>query len=161
MNSKAFVSLFLASVSLVVVNGQLVATGAALTLPLLASTSGVWPTAIAALGAAKLIAAGIITAAALKRRPEESYSSYSEPSYAEPASSYDAPSSGYGHPRVFRQRRYQRSAEEVALASPDAIFNLVASMDTMNCGKALICELEAKNESELASDEILMLSLFR
>ena len=56
--------------------------------------------------------------------------------------------------------RSQRSAENVE-EKKDGLFALIRSMDTLECGKNLICELETKGEEELEQDEALILSLFR
>nr|ABU41029.1 hypothetical protein [Lepeophtheirus salmonis] len=74
------------------------------------------------------------------------------------SSGYAAPSSSYS-----RSSHYgKRSAElpRAIVPDPEAIFSLVASLDVHSCGKQLICELEAKNSTELEEDELLMLSLF-
>ena len=57
--------------------------------------------------------------------------------------------------------RYTRSAVDAVTSDRDALFALIRSMDTLECGKALICELEAKTESDLTQDEALILTLFR
>merc|ERR1712025_1526735 len=62
---------------------------------------------------------------------------------------------GYG----YKRRRHQRAAEGIS-SSPDALFALVRSMDMYECGKSLVCELEAKKEGELLEDEALIMSLF-
>merc|ERR1711936_605841 len=60
---------------------------------------------------------------------------------------------GYGY-----KRRHQRSA--TMASSPDGLFALIRSMDMYECGKSLVCELEAKKEGELLEDETLIMSLF-
>jgi hypothetical protein len=55
--------------------------------------------------------------------------------------------------------RQSRSAENVE-EKKDGLFALIRSMDTLECGKGLICELETKAEDELEADEALILSLF-
>ncbi len=58
-----------------------------------------------------------------------------------------------------RQQRQRRSAEE-GLAESDAIFGVLAAMDTYGCGKQLLCELEAKPVEARDQDEVLLLRLF-
>merc|ERR1712088_1193343 len=131
MNSKAFLALFFNAAILAGVNGlgsfTTVAYNGALSIPLLAATSGTFGTAIAVLGLLKLGAAALILAG----------------SAAE----------GYGY-----KRRHQRSA--TMASSPDGLFALIRSMDMYECGKSLVCELEAKKEGELLEDETLIMSLF-
>jgi len=55
--------------------------------------------------------------------------------------------------------RSQRSAENTE-EKKDGLFALIRSMDTLECGKNLVCELEAKSEDDLESDEAMILSLF-
>merc|ERR1712088_537494 len=55
--------------------------------------------------------------------------------------------------------RHSRSAENVE-EKKDGLFALIRSMDTLECGKGLICELETKAQDELEADEALILSLF-
>merc|ERR1711936_284975 len=128
MNSKAFLALFFNAAILAGVNGlgssTTVAYNGALSIPLLAATSGTFGTAIAVLGLLKLGAAA-----------------------EEPAAE------GYGY-----KRRHQRSA--TMASSPDGLFALIRSMDMYECGKSLVCELEAKKEGELLEDETLIMSLF-
>jgi len=138
MKSKAFLVLFFAACLMVSVNGigtvTTVAYNGALTIPLLAATGGTFGTAIAVLGALKLGAAALLLATSLRGEEE----------------------SGYG----YQKRRYTRSAVNAVSGDKDALFALIRSMDTLECGKSLICELEAKSEADLEDDEILILSLF-
>lgn len=137
MNSKAFLALFFNAAILAGVNGlgsfTTVAYNGALSIPLLAATSGTFGTAIAVLGLLKLGAAALILASSAAPAAEEE---------------------GYG----YRSRRHQRSAESAT--SPDGLFALIRSMDMYECGKSLICELEAKKEGELLEDETLIMTLF-
>jgi hypothetical protein len=138
MNTQAFLALFFSalfacvsgfgSLTTVVYNG-------ALTIPLLAATTGTFGTALAVLGVLKLGAAALLLAASLRSNDDQGYE--------------------------YRKRRYQRSAVEGVTSNPDALFSLVASMDSYGCGKSLVCELEAKSSDELLEDEVLILSLFR
>ncbi len=70
---------------------------------------------------------------------------------------------GYGRSfkrgRVVKRRRQQRDAED-GLAESEAIFGVLAAMDTYGCGKQLLCELEAKPTEARDQDETLLLSLF-
>jgi hypothetical protein len=137
MNSKAFLVLFFNVATLLAVNGlgslTTVAYNGALSIPLLAATSGTFGTAIAVLGVLKLGAAALLLASTLNEEEE----------------------AGYG----YKRRRHQRAAEGIS-SSPDALFALVRSMDMYECGKSLVCELEAKKEGELLEDEALIMSLF-
>jgi len=61
----------------------------------------------------------------------------------------------------FRSARSQRSAEvDNVEEKKDGLFALIRSMDTLECGKNLVCELETKGEEDLEQDEALILSLF-
>ncbi len=62
--------------------------------------------------------------------------------------------------KLVKRRRQQRSAEEEGLQEADAIFGVLAAMDTFGCGKQLLCELEAKPAEARDQDEILLISLF-
>ena len=111
-----------------------VAFDGALTIPLLAASAGTGlGTAIAVLGVLKLGAAALILAGSAAEEPA---------------------AEGYGY-----KRRHQRSA--TMASSPDGLFALIRSMDMYECGKSLVCELEAKKEGELLEDETLIMSLFR
>jgi len=136
MNSKAFLALFFNAAILAGVNGlgsfTTVAYNGALSIPLLAATSGTFGTAIAVLGLLKLGAAALILAGSAAEEPA---------------------AEGYGY-----KRRHQRSA--TMASSPDGLFALIRSMDMYECGKSLVCELEAKKEGELLEDETLIMSLF-
>ena len=136
MNSKAFLALFFNAALLGCVNGlgtfTTVAYNGALTIPLLSATAGTFGTAIAVLGVLKLGAAALLLASTLDQEEE-----------------------GYG----YKRRRYTRSADGVS-SSPDALFALIRSMDMYECGKSLVCELEAKQEGELLEDEALIMTLF-
>ena len=141
MNTKAFLALFFNACLFLGVNGfgslTTVAYEGALTIPLLTASAGTFGTAIAVLGVLKLGAAALLLASSLGGEEEDA---------------------GYG----YKKRRYQRHAPEVAVTSDkDALFALIRSMDTLECGKALVCELEAKNEGEINQDEALILTLFR
>ena len=57
--------------------------------------------------------------------------------------------------------RSQRSAGDEIEEKKDGLFALIRSMDTLECGKNLVCELETKGEEALEQDEALILSLFR
>jgi len=135
-----------------------------LTLPLVAATSGTFGTVIAVIGAIKLGAAAILLKLAVARGYQNSAldagGSYAAPeaSYGAPASGYGAPASGYGAPKLKRGKR--DVAYGVDSTTVDGLFSLVSSMDMQQCGKALICELEAKNKDGLLEDEKLILSLF-
>jgi len=139
MNSKAFLALFFNACLMVGVNGfgslTTVAYNGALTVPLLSATAGTFGTAIAVLGVLKLGAAALLLASSLGEEEDE----------------------GYGYQK---RRRYTRSAVDAVTSDRDALFALIRSMDTLECGKALICELEAKTESDLTQDEALILTLF-
>merc|ERR1712209_320021 len=77
MNSKAFLALFFNAVSWAAVHGigsfTTVAYQGALTIPLLAATSGTFGTAIAVLGVLKLGAAALLLASSLGGEEEEGY----------------------------------------------------------------------------------------
>merc|ERR1711863_178014 len=111
MNSKAFLALFFNAAILAGVNGlgsfTTVAYNGALSIPLLAATSGTFGTAIAVLGVLKLGAAALLLASTLNEEEE----------------------AGYG----YKRRRHQRAAEGIS-SSPDALFALVRSMDMYECG---------------------------
>jgi len=137
MNSKAFLALFFNAVAWTAVNGigsfTTVAYNGALTIPLLAATSGTFGTAIAVLGVLKLGAAALLLASSLGGEEADE---------------------GYGY-----KRRFARHAEIAPVSTDkDALFALIRSMDTLECGKALICELEA--QEEVLEDEALILTLF-
>jgi len=137
MNSKAFVALFFNACLLACVQGlgtlTTVAYNGALSIPLLAASAGTFGTAIAVLGVIKLAAAALLLSAG-----EEAAKA-----------------------QTFRSRRVQRSAVDAAVTSDkDALFGLIRAMDNLECGKSLICELEAQNENELEADEALILTLF-
>jgi hypothetical protein len=136
MNSKAFLALFFSCATFSAVNGigsfTTVAMNGALSIPLLSATAGTFGTAIAVLGVLKLGAAALLLAQQTASETE-AYDTY--------------------------RRRHTREAEGLS-TSPDALFALVRSMDMYECGKSLVCELEAKEEGELLEDELLMLTLF-
>ena len=120
MNSKAFVALFFNACLLACVQGlgtlTTVAYNGALSIPLLAASAGTFGTAIAVLGVIKLAAAALLLSAG-----EEAAKA-----------------------QTFRSRRVQRSAVDAAVTSDkDALFGLIRAMDNLECGKSLICELEA------------------
>lgn len=64
--------------------------------------------------------------------------------------------------RRLRQQRQRRDAGAGPAVSPnpEAMFQLISSIDTFGCGKQLVCELEAKPRATLAQDEALMVQLF-
>ena len=62
--------------------------------------------------------------------------------------------SGYGYQQRYRHRR---SVENI---DNEAVFGLVSSLDMYSCGKALVCSLRAKDQTQLAQDEALIMSLF-
>ena len=138
MNSKAFLALFFNAAAWTAVNGigsfTTVAYNGALTIPLLSATAGTFGTAIAVLGVLKLGAAALLLASSLGGEEADE---------------------GYGY-----KRRFARHAEIAPVSTDkDALFALIRSMDTLECGKALICELEA--QEEVLEDEALILTLFR
>ena len=139
MNSKAFLALFFSCATFSAVTGlgsfTTVAMNGALSIPLLSATAGTFGTAIAVLGVLKLGAAALLLAQQTASETE-AYDTYR------------------------RSHRVTREAEALS-TSPDALFALVRSMDMYECGKSLVCELEAKEEGELLEDELLMLTLFR
>ena len=55
----------------------------------------------------------------------------------------------------------QRSAGDEIEEKKDGLFALIRSLDALECGKNLVCELETKREEALDQDEALILSLFR
>jgi len=59
-----------------------------------------------------------------------------------------------------RSNRAQRSADDEIEEKKDGLFALIRSMDTLECGKNLVCGLETKGEEALEQDEALILSLF-
>lgn len=140
MNSKAFMTLFftVALVGLVHGIGSLttVVSGGAVTVPLISSLTGLGPgglvTALAVLGVLKLGAAAILGGVI--------------------AAGGEA-SSGY-------EKRYKRSTAEEMEEKKDGLFSLIRAMDQLECGKNLICELEAKSSDDLEQDEALILTLF-
>jgi len=136
MNSKAFSVLFINALLLACVRGfgslTTVVNGASVMVPLLTASNPLGMT-LAVLGVLKLGAAALILGAGAAA--------------PEPAG-YDG-----------RSRRYQRSAEGVT-GNKDALFALIRSLDQLECGKSLICELEAMNQEDLLEDELLILTLF-
>jgi hypothetical protein len=141
MNSKAFMTLFftVALVGLVHGIGSLttVVSGGAVTVPLLSSLTGLGPgglaTALAVLGVLKLGAAAILGGVIAAGGAGEAASGY--------------------------EKRYKRSAEEME-ERKDGLFSLIRAMDQLECGKNLICELEAKSSDDMEQDEALILTLF-
>ena len=116
-----------------------VVSGGAVTVPLVSAVTGLGTggltTVLAVLGVLKLGAAAILGGViAAGGAGEEA-------------------SSGYGY-------RQKRSAEELE-EKKDGLFSLVRSLDQLECGKNLVCELEAKSADELESDEAIIVSLFR
>lgn len=137
MNSAFFLALFfLACIVCTNAFGTLttVAYNGALTIPLLSATTGTIGLPLAVLGALKLGAAALLLAS-LGGQSEES---------------------GYG-----QRKRFTRDVVNGVSTDKDALFALIRSMDQLECGKSLICELEAKDEAEILEDEALILSLFR
>lgn len=157
MNTKQFLTLFFGIALIGMANaiwfgttgtaaagtaGTVLLNGA-LTVPLAAGTVGTFALPLAVLGALKLGAVALLALGYLGNNNNDD--GYSE--------------SGYGY-SGYEGHRHRRSA---GLHAPneDAVFALVSSMDSYGCGKQLICELEAKNEKELAEDEAILLRLFR
>jgi hypothetical protein len=107
-------------------------------------------------------------------RPHESYAapveSYGapEPSYGAPSSGYGAPSSGYGAPSSgygapkLRARGRRDTGEETAAALDqiDAYFYTIANIDYDDCGKRLVCEVEALPAELRSEEEVLIAGLF-
>jgi len=142
MNSKAFMTLFFAVAFVGLVHGlgslTTVVSGGAVTLPLVSAVTGLGTggltTVLAVLGVLKLGAAAILGGViAAGGAGEEA-------------------ASGYGY-------RQKRSAEELE-EKKDGLFSLVRSLDQLECGKNLVCELEAKSAEEMESDEAIIVSLF-
>jgi hypothetical protein len=75
------------------------------------------------------------------------------------SSGYAAPSAGYGAPRA---RGKRATAEETAsaLEQIDAYFYTVANIDYDDCGKRLVCEVEALPAELRTEDEVLIAGLF-
>lgn len=143
MNSFAFTLFFAIAVFVGLAHGlgslTTVVSGGAVTLPLLASLSGLGPgglaTTLAVLGVLKLGAAAILGGLI--------------------ATGGDAPAAeGYGY------RHLQKRSAANEEAQKDGLFSLVRSMDQLECGKNLVCELEAKSGEDLDADEALILTLF-
>jgi len=140
MNSKAFMTLFFTVAFIGLVHGigslTTVVSGGAVTVPLLSSLTGLGPgglaTALAVLGVLKLGAAAILGGVIAAGGAGEA--------------------SGY-------EKRYKRSAEEME-QKKDGLFSLIRAMDQLECGKNLICELEAKSSDDMEQDEALILTLF-
>merc|ERR1712062_741476 len=120
-----------------------VINGLTISLPLLgvSSTAGL-STVLAALGALKLGAA-ILLLASSEQEDEVVADAYGAPVVDE-----------YGAPARYRQRR---SAGGADLKS---VMGLLAALDRSNCAKQLICQLNAKEEARLSSEERLVISLF-
>ena len=60
-----------------------------------------------------------------------------------------------------RGRRYRgRREAELDLEQEEAYFQLVEQVDSLGCGLRVVCELEAREYSELQADERIILSLF-
>lgn len=144
MNTKQFLSLFLSATLFLLADGfgsiSTVAYNGALTIPLLSGSVGTFALPLAVLGVIKLGAAALLAG-----------------TFAAAGSD----SIGFGQ-RSFRGRQKRSAVEEAAAAAvsdKEALFQLIASMDTYGCGKLLVCELEAKREA-LAADEALILTLF-
>jgi len=135
-----------------------VISGLAVQLPLL-STAGIAggvAMPLAVLGVIKLAAAAAIAAGALGTAGLGA-SLPSVPGVELPAVPGLPADEGYAYSRHYHRQR--RSAEQMA-ATDDAVFGIVSSMDMYSCGKALVCGLKAKDEAQLANDEVLILSLF-
>jgi hypothetical protein len=141
MNSKAFMTLFFAVAFVGLVHGlgslTTVVSGGAVTVPLVSAVTGLGTggltTVLAVLGVLKLGAAAILGGVIAAGGAGEE-------------------ASGYGY-------RQKRSAEELE-EKKDGLFSLVRSLDQLECGKNLVCELEAKSADELESDEAIIVSLF-
>jgi len=110
----------------------------ALYLPLISAGSGGLGTVLAALGALKLGAVALLLASNFKGEEEAEETGYE---------------TGY-------RTRHRRAASAALGPDPDSLFQLVNSMDLYSCGKQLVCELEAKPDSERTAEEMLMISLF-
>lgn len=134
MNSKQFITAFMAMTTIASVYGlgelTTVMMNGALTVPLISATAGSMGAALAVIGALKLGAVAVILASQIAAN------------------------------NLSESRRSKRAAAAASATSPDTLFNLISSMDTYNCGKQLVCELEAQNPRNLSADEILILSLF-
>merc|ERR1711910_240207 len=128
-----------------------VINGLTISLPLLgvSSTAGL-STVLAALGALKLGAA-ILLLASSEQEDEVVADAYGAPEVEE----YAAPVvDEYGAPARYRQRRSAGGADR------KSVMGLVAALDRSNCAKQMICQLSAKEEARLSSEERLVISLF-
>lgn len=74
---------------------------------------------------------------------------------------YAAPQSGYGRAGV-RQRFRRSNAEQTAagLEEIDSYFYTIANIDYDDCGKRLVCEVEALPAEQRTEEEALMAGLF-
>merc|ERR1712083_1285067 len=91
--------------------------------------------------------------------PAPSYDAPAEPapSYDAPAPSYDAPAPSYG----YRHRNKRGAALAGDLGTDtNALFQLVHSMDVLDCAKKLVCELEAKNQNQRTAEENMMMTFY-
>jgi len=123
--------------------------GLSISLPLIgaSSTAGL-STVLAALGALKLGAAILLLASGQEEEQEEVYG-------APVVEAYDTPVvDEYGAPARFRQRRSARGSEL------DSVMGLVAALDSSNCAKQLVCQLNTKEEARRTREERLVISLF-
>merc|ERR1711892_578281 len=140
MNSKQFLVLFFSTCVLSFATGlgslAAITYNSALYLPLISAGSGGLGTVLAALGALKLGAVALLLASNFKGEAEET-----------------------GYETGYRTR-HRRAASAALGPDPDSLFQLVNSMDLYSCGKQLVCELEAKPDSERTAEEMLMISLF-
>jgi len=142
MNSKQFLVLFFSTCVLSFATGlgslAAITYNSALYLPLISAGSGGLGTVLAALGALKLGAVALLLASNFKGEEEAEETGYE---------------TGY-------RTRHRRAASAALGPDPDSLFQLVNSMDLYSCGKQLVCELEAKPDSERTAEEMLMISLF-
>merc|ERR1712128_17865 len=142
MNSKQSLVLFFSACVLSFATGlgslAAITYNSALYLPLISAGSGGLGTVLAALGALKLGAVALLLASNFKGEEEAEETGYE---------------TGY-------RTRHRRAASAALGPDPDSLFQLVNSMDLYSCGKQLVCELEAKPDSERTAEEMLMISLF-
>lgn len=63
---------------------------------------------------------------------------------------------GAGAPGRYRYKRFVENFD----GDFDGFFSMIRNMDSMECGKNLVCQLEAKAKEDLEQDETMILSLF-
>jgi len=63
---------------------------------------------------------------------------------------------GAGAPGRYRYKRFVENFD----GDFDGFFSMIRNIDSMECGKNLVCQLEAKAKEDLEQDETLILSLF-